>query len=311
MDFTLLFVAVGIGIVVGLTGMGGGALMTPVLVLFFGIPPLMAVSSDVVASAFMRPAGSWVHVRRGTVNWRLVRLLIYGSVPAAFVGVLAIRLIGHEQTIQHVVKFALGIVLIVASLGLLMRAYIRLREYAAQRDGRAAPLPQERPDVVARPLPTIVVGAVGGLMVGMTSVGAGSVVIIALMALYPTLKASQLVGTDLAQSVPLVAAAAIAHLLFGEVDWGVTLPIILGSIPGAWLGAQLSSRASGGLVRRALALILLASGLKMLGLPSAATLAVLAGALVGGTLAWAWMRRQLGFPFFYWQERRQMKEAGH
>jgi len=100
MDFALLFVAVGIGIVVGLTGMGGGALMTPVLVLFFGIPPLTAVSSDLVASAFMKPAGSWVHMRRGTVNWQLVKFLVYGSVPAAFAGVLIIRLIGHEQTLS-------------------------------------------------------------------------------------------------------------------------------------------------------------------------------------------------------------------
>jgi hypothetical protein len=309
MDFTLLFVAVGIGVVVGLTGMGGGALMTPVLVLFFGIPPLTAVSSDVVASAFMKPAGSWVHMRRGTVNWQLVKFLVFGSVPAAFAGVLAIRMIGHQETVQHFVKLALGVVLIIASLGLLARAYVRLREYAAERDGRAARLPQNRPSVVARPIPTIIVGAVGGLMVGMTSVGSGSLIIIALMALYPRLKASQLVGTDLAQAVPLVAAAAIAHLTLGDVDWGITLPIILGSIPGAWLGAQLSSRASGGVVRRALALVLLASGLKMLGVPNAATLWALGAAVVAGTLAWAWTRHRLGFPFFYWQERRAARKA--
>ncbi len=309
MDFALLFVAVGIGIVVGLTGMGGGALMTPVLVLFFGVPPLTAVSSDVVASAFMKPAGSWVHMRRGTVNWQLVKLLVYGSVPAAFAGVGMIRLVGHEETVQHFVKMALGVVLIIASLGLLVRAYIRLREYAVERDGRAARLPQDRPSVVPRPMPTIVVGAVGGLMVGMTSVGSGSLIIIALMALYPRLKASQLVGTDLAQAVPLVAAAAIAHLAFGDVDWSVTLPIILGSIPGAWLGAQLSSRASGGLVRRALALVLLASGLKMLGIPNVTTLWMLAGTLVGGTLAWGYTRHQLGFAFFAWQERRESRKS--
>ena len=309
MDFALLFVAIGIGVVVGLTGMGGGALMTPALVLFFGIPPLTAVSSDVVASTFMKPAGSWVHMRRGTVNWQLVKLLVYGSVPAAFAGVVAIRLIGHQEDVQHVVKLALGAVLIIASLGLLARAYLRLREYAMERDGRAAKLPQDRPSVVARPMATIAVGAIGGLMVGMTSVGAGSLIIIALMALYPRLKASQLVGTDLAQAVPLVAAAAIAHLAFGDVDWSVALPIILGSIPGAWLGAQLSSRASGGLVRRALALVLLASGLKMLGMPNVATLWMLAGALVGGTLAWGYTRHRLGFDFFVWQARRAAKKV--
>jgi uncharacterized membrane protein YfcA len=309
MDWALLLVAVGIGIVVGLTGMGGGALMTPVLVLFFGVPPLTAVSSDVVAAAFMKPAGSWVHIKRGTVNWPLVRLLVYGSVPAAFAGVIAIRMIGHEDTIQHTVKIALGIVLIIASLGLGVRAFLRMREHAVEPDARAAPLPRERPVVVPRPIPTIIVGAIGGLMVGMTSVGSGSLIIIALMALYPMLKASQLVGTDLVQAVPLVLAAAVAHLMFGEVDWSVTIPIILGSIPGAWIGAQWSSRASGGLVRRALAVVLFASGLKMLGASNAVTLWAIIGALVFGTLSWALLRRHYGHTMFAFQARRAEREA--
>lgn len=310
MDLGLLAVAVGIGVVVGLTGMGGGALMTPALVFFFGVPPLTAVSSDVVASAAMKPAGSWVHMRNGTVNWKLVRLLVYGSVPAAFGGVLIAHWMGPGPEVQAFVKHALGVVLIIASLGLGVRAYLRLRERAMARDGRAAPLPTERPDVVPRPIPTIIVGVFGGLMVGLTSVGSGSLIIIALMALYPMLKANQLVGTDLVQAVPLVVAAAVAHLMFGDVDWSITLPIILGSVPGTFLGAQLSSRISGGLVRRALAMVLFVAGLKLMGLSNELTLVAVAVVVVGGTFTWAGIRRSLGFPFFTWTGRRAAARTG-
>ncbi|WP_062465434.1 sulfite exporter TauE/SafE family protein, partial [Demequina soli] len=246
MDLGLIAAAAGIGVVVGLTGMGGGALMTPTLVLFFGIPAPVAVSSDIVAAAAMKPFGSWVHIRNKTVNWQLVRLLTYGSVPAAFLGVLLQHLLGNGEAIETFTKRALGIALILASAGLLVRAYMRLRERARSRDGSAPPLPTTRPDVVPRPVATVIVGIVGGLMVGLTSVGSGSLIIIALMALYPALKANQLVGTDLVQAVPLVVSAAVAHLWFGEVDWSVTIPVIIGSIPGTYLGAQLSSRVGGG-----------------------------------------------------------------
>ena len=309
MDVGLLGVALVIGVVVGLTGMGGGALMTPTLVLFFGVPPLTAVSSDIVASAFMKPAGSWVHIRRGTVSWPLVRLLVIGSVPSAFLGVLFARMLGPGERVQEVLKHALGAVLIIAALGLAARAYLRLHERAAIRDGRAPRLPQERPEVEPRRALTITIGAVIGLIVGLTSVGSGSLIIIALMALYPVLKASQLVGTDLVQAVPLVLAAAAAHLMFGEVDWGITLPIILGSIPGAYLGAQLSSRLAGGLVRRSLALVLTAAGLKMLGVSNAWAIAAVVGVLLLGTIAWGVLRRRHGYAFFAFQQRRREQAA--
>ncbi|WP_061960866.1 sulfite exporter TauE/SafE family protein [Demequina flava] len=308
MEIGLVAAALGIGVIVGLTGMGGGALMTPALVFFFGVPPVTAVSSDIVASAAMKPAGSWVHIKNGTVNWPLVRLLVYGSVPAAFLGVMAAHFLIDPDTLQGFVKHALGVVLVIAAGGLAVRAYLRLREHAMVRNGRASALPRERPDVVPRPVPTIIVGVVGGLMVGLTSVGSGSLIIIALMALYPTLKANQLVGTDLVQAVPLVVAAAIAHLMFGDVDWSIALPVILGSVPGTYLGAQLSSRVSGGLVRRALVFVLTLSGLKLMGLSNAVAFAVVGAEIIFGTLAWAWIRHSFGFPFFTWQEKRVTKE---
>jgi uncharacterized membrane protein YfcA len=296
LDPWLTLASFGIGIVVGLTGMGGGALMTPVLVLFFHVPPLAAVSSDLVSAAVMKPVGSFVHLRRGTVNLGLVKWLCLGSIPAAFSGVLVARALGTGEEVQSVIKTALGIALLVAAAGLTIRAYLRLVERARQRDGKGDPLPQDRPDVRLRPLPTVIVGVVGGLVVGMTSVGSGSLIIIALMALYPRLKASQLVGTDLLQAVPLVASAALGHLLFGEFQLSVTASLLIGSVPGVWVGAQLSARAPGGLVRRALAFVLLASALKMLDASNTQTVVVLIVVALVAPVVWMLVRRQHGFP---------------
>jgi uncharacterized membrane protein YfcA len=303
LDPLLAFAAFGIGIVVGLTGMGGGALMTPVLVLFFGIPPLTAVSSDLVASAVMKPVGSVVHLRRGTVHIPLVKWLCIGSVPGAFSGVLIARSLGDGEQVQEVIRMALGIALLLAAAGLTVRAYLRLVEHARQRDGRAAPLPQGKPSVNVRPVSTILVGLIGGIVVGLTSVGSGSLIIIALMALYPTLKASELVGTDLVQAVPLVAAAALGHIMFGDFQLSLTTSLLLGAVPGVWIGAHLSARASGGLVRRALAFVLLASALKLLKVSTLHTGIVLAAVLVFAPLAWMLIRRRHGFPAFATKKR--------
>jgi uncharacterized membrane protein YfcA len=303
-DLLLAAASFGIGIVVGLTGMGGGALMTPVLVLFFNVPPLTAVSSDLVASAVMKPVGSLVHLRRGTVNLDLVKWLCIGSVPGAFSGVLIARALGSGQVVQDFIRLALGVALLLAAAGLTVRAYIRLVERARRRDGRAEPLPQGRPTVNLRPVATMALGAAGGIVVGLTSVGSGSLIIIALMALYPTLKASELVGTDLVQAVPLVASAALGHVLFGDFKLDLTTSLLVGCIPGVWIGAQLSARASGGLVRRALAFVLLASALKLLHVSTPDTGIILAIVLVVAPVLWMLVRRKHGFPAFASRERR-------
>lgn len=296
MDWTLALGALVVGIVVGLTGMGGGALMTPMLVLFFGVSPLAAVSSDLVASAVMKPVGSFVHLRHGTVRLDVVRWLCLGSVPAAFCGVLIARSLGHGKRVEHLIQNALGVALVIAATGLFVRAYLRLAERARRRDASRDADPSGRPQLTVRPLPTLIVGTVGGLVVGMTSVGSGSLIIIALMGLYPTLRASELVGTDLVQAVPLVASAAIGHLIFGDFQLGITGALLVGSIPGAFIGAQLSTRLPGALIRRALAFVLLASALKLFGLSSVLTgvLLLLLAALAGPT--WMLLRRSHGFP---------------
>ena len=309
MDVGLLIGAFAVGIVVGLTGMGGGALMTPMLVLFFGVSPLAAVSSDLVASAVMKPVGSFVHLRRGTVNLKLVGWLCIGSVPAAFAGVLVLKSLGDSEQLQHGVKTALGIAILFTASMLFVRAHMRLVERAKTRDGLGLPQTQDRPEITVKVVPTVLLGAVGGLIVGMTSVGSGSLIIIGLMFLYAGLKASQLVGTDLVQAVPLVVSAAIGHAFFGDLDLMISIPLIIGSVPGAYLGAQLSSRLPGGFVRRALAFVLLASGLKLLEVPNIPTAIILIVALVGGPLMWMYIRRRHGFPALASTEARQRREA--
>jgi uncharacterized protein len=264
MDPVLTLAGFGVGIVVGLTGMGGGALMTPMLVLVFGVPPLAAVSSDLAASAVMKPFGGWVHARRGTVNWPLVRWLCLGSVPGAFLGVLLMRLVGHEATVQRIVQAALAVALLLAAAGLLVKLYgLRRRASADAAPGASAA-------VRVRRLPTTLLGAAGGLVVGLTSVGSGSLIIVVLLALYPTLRANNLVGTDLVQAIPLVMAAALGHLFFGDLHLDLAAAILVGSVPGVLLGARLSSRAPGGIVRAALVVVLVASALKLIGLPNLA-----------------------------------------
>lgn len=146
--------------------------------------------------------------------------------------------------------------------------------------------------IVVRPLPTLLVGAAGRLIVGLTSVGSGSLIIIALLALYPTLTANRLVGTDLIQAVPLVASAALGHLIFGDFQLGLTTSLLIGSIPGVYLGAQLSSRAPGGLIRRALVVVLTASGLKLLGVSTEVLGYLLISIVVLGPIGWAVLRRR-------------------
>src|SRR4051794_29117391 len=157
--------------------MGGGALMTPILVLVFGVPPVAAVSSDLAASAVMKPFGGWVHARRKTVNWPMVRWLCVGSVPSAFLGVQLLRLLGDDAAVQETIRTALAVALLLAAGGLLLKAWTARKEPD-----------RERAPVTVRPLPTALVGAMGGLIVGLTSVGSGSLIIVILLAMYPMLR---------------------------------------------------------------------------------------------------------------------------
>jgi uncharacterized membrane protein YfcA len=260
LDLAVALAGLFVGFTVGLTGMGGGALMTPILVLLFHVQPLAAVSSDLVAAVVMKPVGGGVHLRRGTVNFALVRWLMVGSVPAAFAGVLVLRQLGDGAVVQDRIKLTLGVALLLAAASIAGKGLLEVQARRSGPGGSGA----DRPFRV-RPLPTVLIGVTGGLVVGMTSVGSGSLMIVLLLLLYPMLSSSRLVGTDLVQAIPLVASAALGHLLFGDFRLDLTGSLLLGSLPGVYLGAKVSSRARDGIIRPALVLVLVASGLKLVG----------------------------------------------
>jgi uncharacterized membrane protein YfcA len=279
-----LFVALAgliVGFAVGLTGMGGGALMTPILVLLFGIAPLAAVSSDLVASLIMKPVGAAVHAGRGTVRWNLAGWLALGSVPSAFLGVVFLKSIGHGTKVQTIVSVALGAVLLVAVVALVLKMYLD------HRNGTSRGVDER---LRVKKVPTLAIGASIGFIVGITSVGSGTLVIILLLFLYPRLRGSQMVGTDLAQAIPMVGSAALAHIVFGDFKLGLTLSILIGSIPGVLIGASVSSYAPTAFLRGALAAVLLVSGLKLVNVPTLVIGIVLLASVLSLGTAWLFVR---------------------
>ena len=284
----VLIVSFGIGIVVGLTGMGGGALMTPALILL-GINPTAAVANDLVSSAITKSVGAATHWRQGSPNLKLAKWLVLGSVPMGFLGTFINRWVGHGS--QSFLKYALGVALLFAAVSYTFRMYLQLRLVTG---GNEAPTG----DPKVRPVATLLIGAVGGLLVGVTSVGSGSVIMIALLLLYPTLSAVKLVGTDLVQAVPLIVAAAAGQWLNYGVDWAVLLPLVIGGSPGTYLGSRMARWVSQSVIRRGIVIVLTMSGAKMLG-ASANALLIIAGAmLLLGPLVWGFIRQTRGIPAF-------------
>src|SRR5215831_17447551 len=265
-----------VGLLVGLTGAGGGALMTPMLILLFGVKPSSAISSDLVAAVLMRPVGAAVHLYKKTVNLRLVGWMVCGSVPMAFVGAYLLHLLGNTSSAQDNVERFLGAALLIGAGAMVFRYYLDRRS-GQSRIGLIS-------DVQVRPLPSIGIGMIGGLIVGMTSVGSGSLMIVLLLFLYPLISANALVGTDLTQAVPLTAAAALGALIFGTVEFGVTASIVLGSVPAVLIGSLFSSRAQDRYIRPIITFVIFASGLKYAGVGTSVLGWVLcAVALTGGT----------------------------
>jgi uncharacterized membrane protein YfcA len=267
-----------IGLLVGMTGAGGGALMTPMLILLFGVTPSAAISSDLVAAVVMRPIGAAVHLRAGTVNKRLVGWMVLGSVPAAFAGAYLLHVMGDSSSAETNIERALGAALLIGAGAMALR-FVLDRRGGHERIAFIT-------EVVPRPIPTLLVGLVGGLIVGMTSVGSGSLMIVALLFLYPRLGANQLVGTDLTQAVPLTMAAALGAIAFGHVEFSVTGSLIIGSVPAVLVGSLLSSTVPDRFIRPVIAFAILASGLKYVGLSTVALGWTLCGVLLAGAVAW-------------------------
>ncbi|HTW20579.1 MAG TPA: sulfite exporter TauE/SafE family protein [Mycobacteriales bacterium] len=247
-----------VGLLVGMTGAGGGALMTPMLILLFNVEPLKAISSDLVAAVVMRPLGAAVHYRKGTVNMKLVALMSSGSVPMAFLGAFILHELGNSSNAQTNIERILGAALLVGAAAMVLR-FVLDRRSGQQRQGVVS-------DIIVHPARTVLIGMIGGLVVGMTSVGSGSLMIVLLLFLYPMLGANQLVGTDLTQALPLTTAAALGALAFGHVEFAVTTSLIIGSVPAVLVGSVLSSRAPDRYIRPAITFVIFASGLKYVGL---------------------------------------------
>jgi uncharacterized membrane protein YfcA len=294
-----------VGIVVGITGMGGGALMTPALI-FLGVGDASAVvTADLTAAAVYKTGGAVVHSRAGSPNFTLAKWLICGSVPMAFLGPYLVQAVtDNPDEVDTFLKLCIGFALLIAAATYALRLYIELRRMTGGR-------PRAGGEPVIRPIPTMLVGALGGLLVGITSVGSGSVIMVALLMLYPTLSAVKLVGTDLVQAVPLVLSAAISNIIVNGLDWGITIPLIIGSVPGCIIGAKIAPRVPQSYIRRGIVVVLTMSGLALLDKAGWAPLG--SGeddthpvfiALVGVALlfvvpvVWGFLRRTRGLPMF-------------
>jgi uncharacterized protein len=254
MDPAIIIFGLGIGILVGMTGMGGGSLMTPLLILIFGIQPTTAIGTDIFYSAVTKTVGGWRHLRMKTVNMELVKWLALGSVPAAIGGVALVSIIERqvgEDRLDSLVYAVLGGTLLMVGIITLARALI-LRNLVDERD---------RFDVERRhKVAAVLIGATTGFVIGITSAGSGTVIAILLIAVY-RLAPKKVVGTDVFHAAVLLWAAGIAHWVGGNVDFTLAGNILIGSIPGVIIGAALSGKAPQGFIRTALGVVLVGSGI--------------------------------------------------
>jgi uncharacterized membrane protein YfcA len=245
-----------VGALVGMTGVGGGSLMTPLLILVFGIHPSTAVGTDLLFAASTKTLGTAVHGAARTVDWALVGLLAVGSVPATIVTLVVLSQFDlHGATAQHFVTLTLGIVLFITALFLLAGG--TLRERYAERLGNL--------DARSVRLLTVLLGVSMGVLVTSTSVGAGAIGVTVLLLLHPKMPVARIVGSDIAHAVPLTLLAGVGHWILGSIDWKLLTTLLMGSLPGIVLGSYLAGRATDTVVRTTLAAVLIVVGVRLMG----------------------------------------------
>ncbi len=302
-EMTTAIAAFLVGIVVGITGMGGGALMTPALI-FLGVGHVSSViTADLTAAAIYKSGGALVHWRRGSPNLRLAGFLIIGSVPMAFLGPHLVRWINPTARIDVFLAVCVGFACLLGAVGYALRLYAEMHRKVKGTRRTGAP--------VIRAVPTILIGALGGLLVGITSIGSGSIIMIALLMLYPGLTAVQLVATDLVQAVPLVFAGAVSNIAVNGLDFRIAIPLVIGSVPGCIIGARIAPLLRPSYIRRGIVVVLTMSGLALLDKQGWGTLlggdehthpTVIACIgvcmLLSAPFVWGILRRSVGLPMF-------------
>ena len=257
MDPLVIFFGLGVGILVGLTGIGGGSLMTPLLILFAGVQPVVAIGTDLAYGAVTKTLGGWRHLRQGTVDLGISKWLAVGSVPGSVLGVLLVDRLeaAYGKDSDKILLVAVAIALLVVSITVLFRALFMREAVARERHTVAL---TSRAKVLA-----VIIGAVLGVILGLTSVGSGALVGLALILVF-RLTPHRVVGTDVFHAAIMLYAAGIAHWVGGNVDFGLMANILVGSLPGVWIGTGLMTKIPAGALRPALGCVLLASALGVL-----------------------------------------------
>jgi uncharacterized protein len=251
MDFAYPLCGFLVGALVGFTGIGGGSVMTPLLILVFGVHPLSAVGTDLLYAAVTKATGAKIHARRSNVDWRVVGYLAMGSVPGALATVIVIsRLPMHSPELAHVVTVAIGVALLLAAAGLLVGRGVEFETDLA--GASSAGTSHDRPRM------TVFLGFLLGVLVSLTSIGVGAIGIIVLRYLYPRLSAVRLVGSDIAHAVPLTLLAGSGHWLMGDVNWGILGSLLIGSIPGIVIASCFAQHVPERVLRRTLGVVLIA-----------------------------------------------------
>lgn len=257
MELPYTFAGLLVGLIVGLTGIGGGALMTPLLVLGFGIPPLAAVGTDLVYAALTKTTGVWVHARRGTVHWRVMTIMAMGSIPAALATVVLLQWLEVDaKTHEKLITVPLSVALILTSLVLLLRERLHRIHEIPSFAGVRAVLRRWRAFL------TVLAGVAIGVLITLSSVGAGALGTAALVFLYPSLRGAAIVGTDLAHAVPLATVAGLGHMHMGNVNFALLGSLLLGSLPGVYVGSRLGTFLPDRILRPMLAAMLMLIGLR-------------------------------------------------
>ena len=254
MDWIAILSGFGVGAIVGLTGVGGGSLMTPLLLTVFKLNPAVAIGTDLWFACITKTAGSAAHHQAGHVEWRVTALLLAGSIPASLATVALMHWTGLTKGWASALTFSLGIALLLTAVTV---AYKRVWHALGLRLERWIPASR-------KPALTVVCGLILGVLVSLSSIGAGAIGATLIMLLYPRLESRRVVGTDIAHAVPLTLVAGIGHATLGHVDWSLLGALLIGSIPGIWIGAQLTRKMPEPLVRTLLCVALVTAGLKVI-----------------------------------------------